>query len=159
MTWLPWKRERRTRETHPVTRPRTGGDVGFGRLFDDWFSFPLSRRMGLVWGDLGRAPALDVRETDDEIVVEIEAPGIEPGELDISVTGDTLTVKGERKSERDEEKGDYHVTERSHGSFVRTVKLSSLVDREKATAEHRNGVVTISLPKTEESKPKKIEVK
>jgi HSP20 family protein len=106
------------------------------------------------WG-----PALDVRETENEVVVEVEIPGLGPGDLDVSVTDGTLTIKGEKKLERNGRSGDYHLAERSSGSFARTVALPAPVEVAQAEAVHRQGVLTITLPKTEKSRAKKIEVK
>jgi HSP20 family protein len=102
---------------------------------------------------------VDVRETETEVVVEAEVPGLKADELDVSVSNGTLTIRGERKSEREEKEGDYHMTERSHGSFSRVVSLPAAVKADGAAAKHENGIVTITLPKTEHAKPKKIEVK
>jgi HSP20 family protein len=126
------------------------------RAFDDFFR---SSWLPASWGGGELGPALDVRETDPEVIVDVEVPGLAPGDLDVSVTDRMLTVRGEKKSEREEKEGDYHVTERSYGSFSRTVSLPATVDPDRAEASHKDGVVTITLPKTEKSKAKKIEVK
>jgi HSP20 family protein len=104
------------------------------------------------------APALDVRETDTDLIVEVEAAGLKPGELDISVENSTLTIRGERKAERVEEKGELRLSEREYGTFCRSVELPVGVQGDKASAKHADGVVTITLPKTEKSKAKKIKV-
>jgi HSP20 family protein len=121
-------------------------------FFRGWWTSPWA-------GEIASAPALDVREMETEVVVEAEVPGLKPDELDLSISDGTLSIKGERKSERDEKEGDYHLTERSFGSFSRVVALPAAVDADKAAAKYENGVVTITLPKTEQAKPKKVEVK
>jgi HSP20 family protein len=153
MAWLPWRRPKGQGESlaHPAARFRRDME----RAFEDFVSgawLPES------WGGAA-LPALDMRETESDVIVDVEAPGFKPEEVDISVTDQTLTMRGEKKSETEEKKGDYHVSERSYGSFSRTVKLPAAVDADQATAQHKDGVVTITLPKTEKSKPKKIEVK
>ena len=152
MTWLPWKRGRKAGVEHPVTRFRGEMDRMFENVLGGWLPTTLSGE-GL-WG-----PAIDVRETDNEVIVEVEIPGLEPGDLDVSVTDGRLTVKGEKKLEREEKRGDFRLAERSYGSFSRTVDLPAAVEAEKGEARHRQGVLTITLPKTEKSKARKIEVK
>ncbi|GLS28456.1 Hsp20/alpha crystallin family protein [Mesorhizobium albiziae] len=91
----------------------------------------------------------------------MELPGIDQEDVDVSLTDRALTIKGEKKSEREESRKGYHVSERSYGSFYRSIPLPSGVDTDKANAEFKNGVLTVSLPKTREalSRGKKIEVK
>ena len=158
MAWLPWRRSKEAGGEHPISRFRREMDRMLDEFTRGFFpSLPFSTGLPTWEGTSGLA--LDVRETESEVIVEIEVPGLKPGDLDISVTETALTVKGEKKSERDEKEGDYHVTERSYGGFARTVQLPSPVDSAKAEAIHRNGVVTIRLPKTEKGKGRKIEIK
>jgi HSP20 family protein len=103
--------------------------------------------------------ALDVLETQDEITVKASIPGMKPEDIDISVTGDTLTIKGETQEEKEEKDGNYHLRERRYGAFQRSVVLPTLVNADKAEAEFKNGVLTLTLPKVEEVKPKSIKVK
>jgi len=125
------------------------------RLFEDAFVRP-SR----LWPELvGEEPALDVYQTDKNVVVKASLPGIKPEEVDISVTGDVLTIKGEHKEEEEEKKADYFRRERRYGAFHRSMALPVSVKAEKAEATFENGVLTITLPKTEEVKPKQIKVK
>ena len=125
------------------------------RLFEDSFVRP-SR----LWPELaGEEPALDVYQTDKDIVVKASLPGIKPEEVDISVTGDMLTIKGEHKEAEEEKKADYFRKERRYGAFRRSMTLPVVVKAEKADATFENGVLTVTLPKTEESKPKQIKVK
>ncbi len=111
------------------------------------------------WGS-GDAKS-DVVETDNAIEVSIELPGMEMKDIDITVSDDLLTVKGEKKIERQEEKKGYYISERSYGAIYRTIPLPPGVDGEKAEATFKNGVLTIRLPQTPEAqaKVKHIEVK
>ena len=135
---------------HPLARFRGEMERVFDEFFRGWLPWSWSPEYG---------PALDVRQTESEVIVDLEVPGLKPEDLDISVSENVLTVRGEKKAERDEKKGDYHVSERAWGSFSRTVQLPAPVDADKATATHKDGVVTITLPKTERSKAKKIQVR
>jgi len=118
------------------------------RLFEDFF-----RRGGLM------RPSVDVVETDDTVVVKAELPGMEPKDVDISVSGDKLTIKGERKAEKEEKGKTFYRMERCYGSFCRTVELPVSVEADKAKADYKNGVLEITLPKTEQVKAKKIPIK
>jgi len=103
-------------------------------------------------------PALDVRESENEIILELEAPGLKEEDLNISISDGTLSIKGEKKREEEKEEGSYHVVERSYGSFQRAIPLPSNVDEDKAKADFKNGVLKVKLPKNEEAKPKQIKV-
>ncbi len=109
----------------------------------------------------GWEPALDVSETDDEIVVKAEVPGVDPKDLDIRVTGNVLTIKGEKREEKEEKTKEVHRIERSYGAFTRSIDLPEMVEAEKIKAECKSGVLTITLPKKPEAKSHqvKIEVK
>lgn len=103
--------------------------------------------------------ALDLYQTDNEVVVKANIPGIRPEDIDISVSGDTLTIQGEVREEQESEEKQYMVRERRYASFARSITLPSAVEADKATAEFENGVLILSLPKVEEVKPKRIAVK
>ena len=123
------------------------------RLFDDAFTRPLSIR------DAWSVPAIDMYQTDDEIVVKASLPGIKPDEVQINVTGEVLTLKGEIKHEEDKKEKAWHIHEQRYGSFERSVALPTDVVADKAKAEFENGILTITLPKAEEVKPRTITVK
>jgi len=123
------------------------------RLVDDAFVRPTSG-LGML-----HSPAVDMLENEDEVVVKASLPGVRSDDINISVTGDALTIRGEMKSERDEEKDNYIFRERRSGSFSRSLALPTSVIAEKAKAEFENGILTLSLPKAEEVKPKTITVK
>ena len=130
------------------------------RIFEEFW-----KRFDQPFGAIGRwdsgDPRMDVAETDSALEVSVELPGLDRNEVDVSLTDSALTIKGEKKSQREESKKGYHLSERSHGSFYRSIPLPSGVDRDKASAEFKNGVLTVTLPKTQEaqSNVKKIEVK
>ena len=105
------------------------------------------------------SPALDVSETDEAVLVHAEIPGIDPKDLDISVVGDTLTIRGEKTDETEQSGRNYHRVERRYGSFTRSLALPAAVDADKVTAAAKQGVLEIRLPKKEEAKAKRIEVK
>lgn len=102
---------------------------------------------------------IDVRETADEVVVRAEVPGIDPKELDIQLVGDVLTLSGEKKDEREASENGLAYSERRYGTFRRSLRLATPVDAEKVRAEHKNGVVTITLTKAESSRPRRIQVR
>ncbi|HET7375558.1 MAG TPA: Hsp20/alpha crystallin family protein [Anaerolineae bacterium] len=125
------------------------------QLFQDSFIRPGS---GLMPFDMTQ-PAVDVIENKNEIIVKASLPGIKPDDIDITLTGDQLTLKGETKSEQKIEEGNYVRQERRFGAFQRTVTLPTSVVSDKAKAEFENGVLTLTLPKSEDVKPKSIKVK
>jgi len=104
-------------------------------------------------------PSLDVAETKNEIVVKAEVPGLEPKDIDISLSDGLLTINGEKKQEREEKEENYHLVERSYGSFARSIRLPNEVQSDKINASYKNGVLKIVLPKSEEAKKKEIKIK
>jgi HSP20 family protein len=126
------------------------------RLFEESFIRPGGGR--LAPAGIG-TPAVDMYQTDDAVVVKSAIPGIKPEDIDISITGDTLTIKGETKSEEEVNEENYIRRERRYGSFCRSLALPLPVVTEKAAAEFENGVLTLTLPKAEEVKPKAIKIK
>jgi HSP20 family protein len=123
------------------------------RLYDETAGLP-----GTAIGALG-FPAIDLYQTDDDVVVKSSLPGMNAKDLNISVTGDVLTLRGEVLEERDTEGAQYHIKERRSGSFTRSIALSAAVVADKAEAQFENGILTLRLPKAEEVKPKTITVK
>jgi HSP20 family protein len=107
-----------------------------------------------VWG-----LALDVVENKDEFVVKASIPGINPDDLDISYTDDTLTIKGEIKSDHEIKENQYQLRERRYGSFARSISLPTKVKGDAIEAAYQHGVLTLRLPKAEEVKPKRIAIK
>ncbi len=104
-------------------------------------------------------PAFDVSETGDHIIVKADMPGIDPKNLEINLSGNLLTVKGEKQEEHKEENESYHWMERQFGSFTRTFTLPADVKQDGIDAKYKDGVLTISIPKSESAVQKKIEVK
>ena len=126
------------------------------RLFEDSFIRPGA--WPLPFDGAGFSVPADVIETKDNVIVKMSAPGVKPEDIDISVVGDTLTIKGETKSEEQFEEDSYLRKERRFGSFQRTFSLPASVASDKSKAEFENGVLTLTLPKAEEAKPKSIKV-
>jgi HSP20 family protein len=124
------------------------------RLFDDAFTRPLSLS-GNVWS----VPAVDMYQTDNEVVVKAALPGIKADEVQINVTGEVLTLKGETKQENETKEKTYHIREQRWGSFERSLVLPTEVVADKAKADFENGILTITLPKADEVKPKTINIK
>ncbi len=143
MEWKPFRE---------VSRLRREMD----RMWDDFFA---PARRFLRPGEVEWVPAVDVAEDADKVTIKAEVPGLEAKDLDISLTGDVLTIKGEKKSEREEKKENYHLVERSYGSFSRSLKLPAAVNADKIEASYKQGVLTITCPKKEKVKPKAIEIK
>ncbi len=123
------------------------------RLFDDTLGQTLP---SLVERDL--SVPVDVRETDESLEISADLPGVKPEDVEITVSDNTLTVKGEYKTEEEREEGQMHIQERHYGSFQRSVSLPIAVDTDAAEAKFEDGVLKITLPKTEEAKPKRISV-
>lgn len=122
-------------------------------LFDDAFTRPLSLRDGWT------VPAVDMYQTDDEIVVKASIPGFKAENVQISITGEILTLRGEIKQEDEKKEKAWHIREQRWGSFERSVALPTMVVADKAKAEFENGILIVTLPKAEEVKPKTITVK
>jgi len=125
------------------------------RLFEDAFIQP--GWFAPVWGAAEMLP-VDVYETDDQLVVKATVPGVKPEEIEVTITGDLLTIKGEFKQEGKVEKPNYLRQERRFGSFCRQVGLPAGVSTEKAKATFENGVLTLEMPKAEAVKPKTVKV-
>jgi HSP20 family protein len=135
------------------------------RWFEDAFPARMRRRAYGKWPSMsefrpfeGRMPTVDVIDRDKEIYVRAEIPGVDKKDLDISVTEDSVSIKGSVKHEEKEEKGEYYRHETSSGSFSRTMALPCDVDSSKAKATFKDGVLEMTLPKVKESSRKKISV-
>ena len=124
------------------------------RLFDNFSDRPAQGTAGeRMW-----LPAVDVRETKDEIVLSFDVPGMTEKDIQLSIIGDLMTVKGERRFERDDTQDTYHRVERVYGKFERTVQLAMPVQTDKVKATYRDGVLEVKLPKVEEVKPREIKI-
>lgn len=128
-------------------------------LFDNFFRGfdiePLERKFATF------SPSIDISETEKEIVISAELPGMEDKDIDVSLSKDLLTIKGEKKEGKEEKGKNYYRMERSYGSFCRKIPLPEDIDADKAEAEFKKGVLTIKLPKTPEAikETKKIAIK
>jgi HSP20 family protein len=163
----------RPRVTHPVTSLRDEIDRVFDSFLHEWpFSgteFPRWSPM-LPFRGFGRAdrdsafghmPTTDVTETDAEYRITVELPGLEETDIELTLTDDTLTLKGEKKDTYEDTDRDVHLSERRYGEFRRSFSLPDGVDPTKTDAVFTKGILTVTLPKTEEAKvePKRVEVK
>ncbi len=152
---IPWTRNQKQRNASaanmaPFSQMRLDWDRLFDRVLDDAWS---------PWAGTSIGMPLDLAETDDEIRVRAEVPGIEPKELAISLAGEILTISGEKSDEQESRDESRSWSERSFGAFQRSVRLPCPVDPDRVRAEHKNGVVTITLQKAEAVRPKRIAVK
>jgi HSP20 family protein len=125
------------------------------RLFDDFFGRSPLR---LPVEERGWMPAVDVFEKEDKFVVKAELPGMKEDDINVSVVGDTLSIKGEKKTETEIKDEDYYRCERSYGTFYRSIPIPSNVDANKIEASFDDGVLEVALPKSAKIKPKKIAV-
>jgi HSP20 family protein len=125
----------------------------FGRFVNELFE-----RAGQDSNLTSWAPAVDIFENEHELVVKADLPDVDPKELDIRVENNILTIRGERKFEKKSTGGSYLRVERSYGSFARSFSLANTVNSEAIKADYQNGVLTLSVPKREEAKPKQIKV-
>lgn len=123
-------------------------------LLDSAFQLAGSQPAGVA----GWVPPLDVTEDEDKVVVDLELPGAQADSFDVSLQDGALTISGERKSERNEGSGESFRSERVFGRFERTVNLPAPVQPDAVTAAYTNGVLTVTLPKAEEAKPRKVNV-
>ncbi len=150
----------------PLASLREEIDNIFERFSEDWPSFPklfgkgwtypvadLERRVKLPRFEI--TPRVDVSENDDTYTITVELPGMTEKDIDVTLSDDSLAIKGEKKEEREEKKKNYHVCERSYGTFQRTFRVPSGVDHGKVDATYSKGVLNIILPKTEVAKQNK----
>jgi HSP20 family protein len=147
MELMPW----RTRQMSPISSLQSE----MNRMFEDFFTRPFG--FTLQGGSRAQAlvPALDVKEDENSIMVTAELPGIDSKDIEISVQGDMLEIRGHKRDEQKQEQGDYHVVERCYGAFARRITLPREVDSEQAEATMNNGVLTLRLPKAEPRSGKK----
>ena len=141
---IPWT-------TGELGRMRQEMDNLFERFFEGFPRLGLTRRTGLT-------PSIDLSETKDDIIVKAEIAGIDGKDIDISLYGNVLSIKGEKRQEKVDEDEDFHRIERSYGAFSRSVSLPCEVEETKITATYEKGVLKIRLPKCEPSKPRRIKI-
>jgi len=125
------------------------------KLFDEFFTRRPDRRAGVpvAW-----QPAIEAYETENDIVVRAELPGIDPNNVEITVAQDALTIKGEARSEQEDKRRNYYRRELRYGAFVRSLALPAGVQGDQAKASYKNGILEIRVPKSERAKPKTVKV-
>lgn len=128
----------------------------FNQLFNDTFARAFGDQHEVPPG--AWVPAVDIYETDDSVVLKAELPGINPDDVEIRVEDSTLYLKGERKFEKEVKEENLHRVERSYGTFARTFALPNTIDADKVKAEYQNGILTLTMPKHEEAKPRTIKI-
>ena len=151
MTWLPVLRRTGTTSVRSL---RDEMDRLFKTFFEDWPENGLLRSEPCAW-----YPAVNIEESENEYLLRAELPGMEASNVDISLTDNVLSIKGEKKLEKEDKDRDYHHVECRYGTFQRTFQLPPNVDENKVKAEFSKGVMTVHIPKSPETKPKKIEIK
>lgn len=127
------------------------------RLFDEAFTQPFSliRESGSVWS----SPAIDMYQTDNDVIVKAALPGIKAEDVQINLSGDVLTIKGEVKREEEKKEKSWYIREQRWGAFERAIRLPTAVIADRAKADFESGILTITLPKSKESRPKTIAIK
>lgn len=150
---VPWRR----RESHLAPE---GALTELRREMDDLFTSFFGDVMPSTekFFGTGFAPEFDVSETDEEVIVKADLPGVDPKDVEISLTGNTLTVRGEKKEEKEEQDENVYRMERRYGGFYRAFSLPSDVQEDRVEAAYKNGVLTVKLPKTESGKRKTIRI-
>ena len=141
-TIMPWTKE------SPFGQ-RAGADplALFHRQVDNLFDNFFNTSLGVPWQGRSFAPDIDVSESEKEVRVIAELPGLDEKDVEVTLADNILTLKGEKKEEQEEEKNGYHHSERSYGLFERSVRLPEGADTEKAEAKFKNGILRVSIPK------------
>ena len=141
------------RETSPISRALGIPFFGLNRFMDDlWSDFRMIPHGSLDTSTGGFLPSVDVKETDKELVVTAELPGLEEKDVEVLLTDGNLTIKGEKQAEKEEKDEDYYYCERSFGSFSRVIPLHEGLDTKHIEARFKNGVLTVEIQKTEAAK-------
>ncbi len=156
MNILPSRKRQQSFESMgwPLTLFR--GEVD--RLFDQFFGGASPRSAESSTAFSSWYPSLDVAESDTEVTLKVEVPGLNPKDVELSLSGNMLTVQGEKREESEEKEKDYYVSERRFGSFRRTIELPDTIDPESINAEQRDGILTVRLKKTKGGSKKRIPV-
>ncbi|MGH0034969.1 MAG: Hsp20/alpha crystallin family protein [Myxococcota bacterium] len=152
------KPERRPRS---VERWEPFSDIDWLERFRPFREFglgPLVRGRGSIFGGEGAAPAVDISEDDGQFVVSAELPGVKSEDVHLEVHGDVLTLSGEKRSEREEKAEERHYVERRFGRFSRSFTMPANADLDRIRAKFADGVLTVEIPKSEESKPRVISI-
>ncbi len=149
---IPWSRGREVPSERTIEHPLVMFQREMDRLFEEFrhgFDFPTFVRGERTGGYL--SPRIDISEKDDQIVVCAELPGLEEKDVDVTLTDNVLTIKGEKKLEKEEKERGYTYTERTYGSFERRIPIDAEVLSDKVSAAFKNGVLTVTLPKSAET--------
>ncbi|MBN2140245.1 MAG: Hsp20/alpha crystallin family protein [Desulfovibrionaceae bacterium] len=144
---------------YPALKRRPGGLARGGGLFELMDEMMRSGLGESPFFPEGIFPAVDVNETDKEVVVAFELPGIDPKDVELSLENNMLVIQGEKKRESEEKKDNYHRLERSYGSFCRSIPLPAKCLEDKVKAEYKKGVLTVRLAKDQKAAGKRIEIK
>lgn len=158
MNLTPWRNKQKDEDRaneSPLAVLRTEMD----RLFDSFVREPLASFEWPFGGPADWAPAIDVAEDDKHFTVRAEVPGIDPDDVEVTVSGNQLVLSGEKKESRQRSGKDYHVRESCYGAFRRVIPLPNGVDADRVEAQCANGVLTINIPKSQVAPAKRIEVK
>ena len=163
---IPWRRERtELAAQREEDNPFLSLHRSMNELFDDFFKDFEGAFRGSPWTALTRSagtatPRVDVSETDEEVTVTADLPGLEEKDIAVTLDNDVLTIRGSRKEEREEKKKNYHLMERSYGEVQRSILVPGSVDKEKVKASFKNGVLKVAMPKLPEAKTtaKKIQI-
>lgn len=140
-----------------VVHPLTGLRDEIDRMFDSFFSSPVGRLLPGMTGDM--MPRVDVKETETAFVISAELPGMKESDVDVSLSDGVLAISGEKKEEREETKeGSFHLSERYWGQFRRSFRIPETVDENAIEARFEDGVLMLTLPKTQPKEPKKIQI-
>lgn len=162
---VPWRKKkndlavRREEDAPFVELHRRMNDL-FADFFGDWADVPRLPSRGRAETAWALTPSVDVSETDDEVRINADLPGMDEKDIEVALDEDVLTLRGEKKREHEEKNRDYRLTERSYGAFERTIPLPAGIQADKVKAVFKKGVLTVTLPKSPEFRPKerKIEV-
>jgi len=153
MALIPWRQKESEWDSF---RELEAIQNAMNRMFESSLTRWGDRDVGLLEG--AWSPAIDIYDSKDSIVVKADIPGMTKDEIEVSVHGDTLVIKGEKKQEQEEKGKDYIRAERFYGAFNRVVSLPAAVDASKVNATYKNGVLELVMPKKEEAKPKQLKI-
>lgn len=157
MNLIPWRsKQNKSAQGGEITLPGLRDELD--NLIDRFFQDPFALSLADTFRGWGGGLRTDLAESEDEVVVRAELPGVDPKDVEISVANGMLTLSGEKKAEHEEKRQDYHYAERQFGSFHRSVQLPPYVDPNKVDATFKNGVLTVTIAKQPDAKPRKIKV-